>query len=81
MRGPFKQRQALPLHSLEGRLIATINHYGAATTCDLADHNLLIEVAHAITDPHFVKLDFPWKLSTHGPLMLVRVAAGEFMPR
>lgn len=70
LHGPFKQRQVLSLHPLEGRPIATINHYGAATTCHLADHNLLIEVADAITDPHFVKLDFPWKLRTHNPPML-----------
>jgi hypothetical protein len=68
--GTFKQRQALPLHSLEGRSTAMIDHYGASIMCDFADNNLLVEVAHAIADPHFVKVDFPWKLTTHGPLML-----------
>jgi hypothetical protein len=47
-----------------------IDHYRAAVSCDLADYNLLVEVAHTITDPHVVKVDFPWKLTTHGPLML-----------
>jgi hypothetical protein len=70
--GTFKQRQSLPLHPLEGRSTALINHYRAPISCDLADHNLLVEVAHTITDRNFVKVDFPWKLTTHVPLMLVQ---------
>jgi hypothetical protein len=76
--GTFKQRQALPLHSLEGRPLAMIDHHGASITCDLGDYNLLVEVAHAITDPYFVKVDFLWKLITHGLLMLAGSRAAVY---